>query len=357
MQINEQRWQAVLGRDGASDGDFVYAVRSTGIYCRPSCPSRRPRREGVCFFDGPDAAEHAGFRACLRCRPRGGEHPQAALVRQVCAAIDAADAMPSLADLSAQVFISPFHLQRTFRTVMGVTPRQYAEHVRLQRLKQALKGDPNVAYALHSAGFSSASSLYAQADGQLGMTPATYGRGGAGAHIHYTTVPCEFGVLLVAGTERGLCAVYLGDNQATLLDDLRQEYPAAELEHGGEHLQAWVETILAYIEGQQEHLDLPLDLRGSAFQQQVWAALRAVPYGSTTSYGAIARQLGKSAVAARAVGQACGSNPVALVIPCHRAVASDGGLQGYRWGVKRKQQLLQHEARHGTSSATADDQS
>lgn len=343
------RWQAVLNRNGAADGAFVYAVQSTGIYCRPSCPSRRPRRDRVSFFALPEAAEHAGFRACKRCHPEQAaiRDPHVEIVRRVCRAIAATPEGPlTLAGLSADVNLSPFHLQRIFKRVMGITPKQYADAARTARLKDDLRSGEAVTSALYGAGYGSSSRLYERADAHLGMTPAVYRKGGAGMQITYTVVPCALGSLLVAATERGVCAVTLGDDAETLTAGLRREYPSARIHEDATHLSEAVEAILHHLAGEQPHLDLPLDIRATAFQWRVWEALREIPYGDTRSYREIAQAIGQP-TASRAVAQACGHNPVALAIPCHRVVREDGSLGGYRWGVERKRTILARE-RAGT---------
>ena len=339
------QWRIVLARDRRYDGDFVYAVRSTGIYCRPSCPSRRPRRDLVRFFPIPEAAEAAGFRACRRCHP--GElrphDPAVALVRELCRAIDAQpDGPADLEALGRRAKRSPHQVLRAFRRVLGVSPREYRDARRVSRLKSSLKEKPHVSPAIYEAGFGSSSRVYERAAGALGMTPATYARGGRGASIHYSVVPSPLGTLLVAATERGICKIALGDSTAALERDLRREFPAARIARDTGRLRAWVQTILEHIAGKEPHLDLPLDIRATAFQQRVWSALRKIPYGSTRSYQAIARAIG-SPSATRAVARACATNPVALVIPCHRVVRENGDAGGYRWGVERKAALLKRE--------------
>jgi AraC family transcriptional regulator of adaptative response/methylated-DNA-[protein]-cysteine methyltransferase len=345
----DQQWQAVLARDMEADGAFVYAVSSTGIYCRPTCPSRRPKRENVAFFPLPEAAEQAGFRACRRCHPEqvAVRDPQVELVQRVCRAIAAnPEEPPTLASLSMEVHLSPFHLQRTFKRVMGITPRQYADACRVGRLKDELRKGEAVTSALYGAGYGSASRLYESAPAHLGMTPAVYRRGGMGMRIHYTVVPCPLGLLLVAATERGICAINLGDTDDTLAAGLQREYPAAEITRDASGLDAAVEAIIRHLHGQEPHLDLPIDVQATAFQWRVWEALRAIPYGSTRSYSAIARAIGQP-TAARAVAQACANNRVALAIPCHRVVRENGDLGGYRWGVERKRALLTQEQSGG----------
>ncbi len=342
----ERQWQSVLARDVEADGAFVYAVHTTGVYCRPTCPSRRPRQENVAFFALPEAAEQAGFRACRRCHPEQAviRDPQVEVVQRVCRAIAAnPEAPPTLASLGADVGLSPFHLQRTFKRVMGITPRQYADACRMDRFKGELRKGEAVTSALYGAGYGSPSRLYERAPAQLGMTPAIYRRGGAGMRIHYTVVPCPLGLLLVAATERGICAITLGDADDALADGLTREYPAAAIARDDSGLDSAVATIVRHLHGQEPHLDLPLDLQATAFQWRVWEALQAIPYGSTRSYGEIARAIGQP-TAARAVAQACATNRVALAIPCHRVVRDNGEVGGYRWGVERKRTLLAQEA-------------
>lgn len=343
----EAYWQAVQERDRSRDGTFYYGVRSTGIYCRPSCPSRRPGRPQVVFFEQPAQAEAAGFRPCRRCRPLEAANYQAEIVQQACRYIEDNVARPAgppaLAELGQQVGLSPFHLQRLFKRVTGVSPRQYAEAYRLGQLKDRLKDQESVTGALYSAGYGSSSRLYEQASASMGMTPASYRRGGSGTAIHYTVADCSLGHLMVAATDKGICAVRLGDDEGKLRDELAREYPAAEL-HRDESgaLGEWVQEILNYLAGQQPRLDLPLDIQATAFQRQVWEALRTIPYGSTRSYGEVAASLGQPG-AVRAVAHACAVNPVALVIPCHRVIRQNGELAGYRWGLDRKRALLEKE--------------
>jgi AraC family transcriptional regulator of adaptative response/methylated-DNA-[protein]-cysteine methyltransferase len=345
-EMNDQLWQAVMTRDARFDGQFVFAVSSTRVYCRPSCPSRRPHRERVSFFEKAEAAEEAGFRACLRCKPRDVADPQLALVQRVCQLLDAADDSEAvkLAELAAQVGVSTFHLQRTFKRVMGISPRQYVAARRFGNFKQLVREGESVTNALYDSGFNSSSRVYEQAAEELGMTPATNGRGGRGVKIDYTIVASPFGRLMVAVTERGVCAVRMADADATLEKDLRTEFPEATIERADRPLRDTVQKILSHLTSNEPHLDLPLDIRATAFQRQVWEKLRAIPYGQTVSYGDVAKSLGKPG-AVRAVGRACATNPVALVIPCHRVVREDKSLGGYRWGLDRKEKLLAHERR------------
>lgn len=344
--LEEKYWQAVLTRDTRSDGTFVYAVRSTGIYCNPSCSARRPGREQVVFFPQPEAAEQAGYRACKRCRPQEASvyELQAEMVQHACRYIETHLEGPlTLEALGKEVSVSPYHLQRVFKRIMGITPRQYAQAYRLGQLKQQLKEGETVTTALYNTGFGSSSRLYEQAPAQLGMTPATYRRGGKSTHIGYTIVDCPLGRLLIAATEKGICAICLGDSDADLETALFSEYPAAEIQRDGVELSQWVNALLNHLSGQQPQLDLPIDVQATAFQWRVWESLRAIPYGSTRSYGEIAQDLGDPK-AARAVARACATNPVAIVVPCHRVVREDGSLGGYRWGLERKQQLLAQES-------------
>jgi len=345
---DEIYWKALAAKDPRFDGAFVYAVRSTRIYCRPSCPSRRPRREQVVFFVHPAAAEQAGFRPCRRCHPR--EH-RAALpewIERVCRYIDNhLDERVTLDALSAEARLSPHHLQRSFRRCLGITPRQYADARRLGSLKESLRNGHSVTRALYDAGYGSSSRLYERSNRQLGMTPATYSRGGENMNITYTIVDCSLGRLLVAATGRGICALSMGDSDAKLEAFLRDEYPNAEIHRNGLH--RWVSAIAKHLAGRHPQLDLPVDVQATAFQWKVWEALRAIPYGSTQSYSEVARALGRP-TATRAVARACATNPVAVVIPCHRVVREDGGLGGYRWGLERKQALLEKERAPNCSS-------
>jgi AraC family transcriptional regulator of adaptative response/methylated-DNA-[protein]-cysteine methyltransferase len=345
--MNDQLWQAVVTRDARFDGQFVFAVSSTKIYCRPSCPSRRPNRTRVSFFNKPELAERAGYRACLRCKPQqlGAIDPQLQLVQRACRLLDEADEGETLklAELAARVGVSSFHLQRTFKRVMGISPRQYVTARRFGNFKQLVREGESVTNALYDSGFNSSSRVYEHAVEELGMTPATYGRGGRGVKIDYTIVASPLGRLLVARTERGVCSVRMGDTNAELESDLRQEFPAATIRRDDASLRDTVQKILQHLTNNEPHLDLPLDIRATAFQRQVWEQLRAIPYGETVSYGGVAKALGKPG-AVRAVGRACAINPVALVIPCHRVVREDKTLGGYRWGLQRKQKLLDIES-------------
>jgi AraC family transcriptional regulator of adaptative response/methylated-DNA-[protein]-cysteine methyltransferase len=345
----DRRWRIVLARDRRYDGAFVYAVRSTGIYCRPSCASRRPRRGQVTFFPIPEAAEREGFRACRRCHPAdvAGGDPAVALVREACRALETADA-PRLETLAQRLGQRPHGLLRAFKRVLGITPRQYRDARRVARFKHELKRRPHVSPAVYEAGYGSSSRVYEHAHAQLGMTPATYARGGAGAEIAFAVVPCSLGKLLVAATPRGVCRVSLGDSAASLEADLAAEFPAARVRKDRAGLERWVTAILAYLEGSEPSLAVPLDIRATAFQRRVWQELQAIPYGETRSYADVARRIGRP-TANRAVARACATNPAALIIPCHRVVREDGALGGYRWGIDRKSALLEQERESRTS--------
>lgn len=344
----EARWRAVQSRDRSFDGRFVYAVRSTGIYCRPSCPARKPRRDRVAYFPLAEAAESAGFRACARCRPREvqARDPRLTLAGRACAHIERhLDEPLTLRDLGQSLGVSGFHLQRTFKSVLGITPREYLDARRLGALKSELARGRSVTTSLYEVGYGSPSRLYERASVQLGMTPGAYRRGGRGLAIGYDIVESPLGRLLVAATARGICAVSLGDSDAALERGLASEFPEAELRRGGAALSTWARELVRRARGLAPSRDLPLDVQATAFQWSVWRRLRAVPPGQTRSYGELARALGRPR-AARAVARACATNPVALVIPCHRAIAADGGLSGYRWGRERKRTLLEGERRH-----------
>jgi AraC family transcriptional regulator of adaptative response/methylated-DNA-[protein]-cysteine methyltransferase len=335
------KWQQVMARDARQDGRFVFAVRTTGIYCRPSCPSRRPRRDSVEFFADPNQAERAGYRACLRCKPTQISE-QAQYVSAARKILDNAEAAVTLADLSKRVGLSPFHLQRLFKRATGISPREYQAAHRMQHVKSGLRKGDDVTTALYDAGFGSPSRLYERAPRQLGMTPGEYRRGGVGANIRYAIVASPLGRMLAAATERGLCSVRFGESVSELERDLRQEFHAAEFHRDDKALREYVEPLLAAIRGDQSTVDLPLDVRATAFQKKVWDQLKQIPLGQTRSYTDIAREIGSPA-AVRAVARACASNPVAITVPCHRVIRSDGDLAGYRWGIQRKKKLLENE--------------
>jgi AraC family transcriptional regulator of adaptative response/methylated-DNA-[protein]-cysteine methyltransferase len=347
--VEQQYWNAVAERSRAADGAFVYAVATTGVYCRPSCPSRRPRRENVHFFPLPQAAEQAGYRPCRRCHPerQPASDPDAERVRRACRLIDEAleegDAgAPGLAALARATDTSAHRLQRLFKRQLGISPRDFAAARRLARVKARLREGDGVAGALYEAGYGSSSRLYERSDAQLGMTPGTYKKRGQGMAIAFTIAPCPLGRLLVAATERGVSAVSLGTDDGALEKALQAEYAAAAIRRDDAALGRWVAAILGHLEGKAPDLSLPLDLRATAFQWRVWRELQKIPYGRTVTYAEVARRIGKPA-AVRAVANACAKNRAALVIPCHRVVRQDGAIGGYRWGVERKERLLAAE--------------
>ncbi len=344
--IDDEQWQAVISKDQRYDGQFVFAVSSTQIYCRPSCPSRRPNRANVSFYALAEAAEQAGYRPCLRCRPKSARimDPQVEMVRDVCRRLEASTETLSLTDLASQLGISVFHLQRTFKSIMGVSPHQYFSAKRINQFKTKVREGESVTEALYDAGFNSSSRLYESAARELGMTPATYGKGGRGIHIQYTIVDSDLGRLLIAKTDKGICSVTMGRTDRELEKSLHSEFHDATVGRTDSALKSHVETVLKHLAGKEPKLDLPLDIRATAFQRQVWEQLRAIPLGDTWSYSDVARAIGKPN-AVRAVGHACATNPVALVIPCHRVVREDKSLGGYRWGLERKKKLIDQEKR------------
>lgn len=340
----DEKWKAVLARDAKKDGAFVSAVRSTGVYCRPSCPARKPAREQVMFFPGPDEAEQSGFRACLRCRPREAfSNHGIELVDRVTKYIQAnLDKQVTLGALAAQIGLSPYHLQRTFKKVLGISPRQYVEARRLEKMKRSLRNGETVNNALYNAGFSSRSRVYEKVPSRLGVNPGTFRRGGEGLRIEYTIVGSPVGRLLVGATDRGVCSVCIGASDEAVEAALRHDYFAADIFRNDEGMKKWVHSFIEYFNGQGFPPDLPMDVRATAFQWRVWKEIQSIPYGATASYSDIANNLG-SPNAARAVARACATNPVSLLIPCHRVIGKDGSLHGYGWGIKRKQALLSME--------------
>lgn len=342
--FDDPRWRQVVARDASADGSFVYAVRTTGVYCRPSCPSRRARPENVGFFATPAAAEAAGYRQCKRCNPRGlsTAEANAALVIAACRLIEAAETPPALDALAEATGLSPFHFHRLFKAQTGLTPREYASGHRAGRLRARLEQGDSVTGALYEAGFNSNSRFYEMAAGMLGMAPAAYRKGGAGAEIRFALGQCALGAILVAQSQQGICAIALGDTPEALLREFQDRFPAARLIGGDAAFEAVVARVMGFVEAPRIGLDLPLDIRGTAFQQRVWQALRQIPTGETASYAQIAERIG-APTATRAVAQACGANRLAVAIPCHRVIRSDGGLSGYRWGIARKQALQQRE--------------
>lgn len=342
--MNEELlWQAVKTNDARFDGAFYLGVKTTGIYCRPSCRARTPKRENVAFFANWADAERFGLRACLRCRPKSGEavDPQVEKMLKVCELLDSADLF-SLEDLADHVGLSPYHLQRSFKEIIGVSPKKYSEAKRMERFKSELREGGDVAAAMYDAGFGSSSRLYEKASEGMGMTPAAYKKGGKGIRINYSITDCELGRILVARTIKGLCNVAFADDDASLEENLHREYPNAEVVKDAKVLKGFIDEILEHLAGEKKRLDLPLDIQATAFQMKVWELLRKIPYGETVTYSQIAEELGdKNKV--RAVAQACANNRVAVVIPCHRVVGKDGKMAGYRWGVERKERLLAKE--------------
>lgn len=338
----EACYQAVVARDRSQDGKFVTAVRTTGIYCRPSCPARTPHRENVEFYRTPTEAEAAGYRPCKRCSPNTQAF-EADLAEQICRYVDAnLDQRLSLEELGQAVVISPQHLQRMFKRALGISPREYIAARRLDHLKTRLKAGDTVTTAMYEAGFSSSSRLYENAPDKLGMTPADYRSGAKGLQMQYTIAPCSLGYVLVAATAQGVCSVMLDDDPQVMVEKLRAEFHGARIEAGDDRLGEPLAGVLEYIEGKQPHLDLPLDIRGTAFQQRVWQALQQIPYGETRTYSQIAEAMGQPA-ATRAVASAIAHNHIAVVIPCHRVIRQDGSMGGYKWGLARKEVLLQRE--------------
>lgn len=345
MTKADPRWTRVLARDAAADGSFVYAVRTTGVYCRPSCPSRHAKPENVAFYADPAQAEAAGFRPCLRCHPKGQSTAEAnaAIVAEACRRIAASDQPPVLADLARAMGVSPHHFHRQFKSVTGLTPREWAASHRAERLRQGLAEGGAVTSAIYDAGFNASSRFYEQADEMLGMTPRAYRDGGRDAEIRFAVGQCSLGAILVAQSDRGICAITLGDDPEMLLRDLQDRFPKARMIGGDAAFEALVAQVVGFVEAPQIGLDLPLDIRGTAFQIRVWQALRQIPVGQTLSYAEIARRIGAPR-SVRAVAQACAANHIAVAIPCHRVLRSDGALSGYRWGVERKRALLDKEA-------------
>jgi AraC family transcriptional regulator of adaptative response/methylated-DNA-[protein]-cysteine methyltransferase len=341
---DEARWTAVLQRDPQAADAFVYAVTTTGIYCRPGCASRRPKRENVRFFDAAGSAAAAGFRPCKRCAPAAAAAPDPGrdAVLQACRLMDAADEALTLNELAAAVGLSPYHFHRLFKQITGITPHAYAQARRADRLRAGLQEETTVTDALYEAGYTSSSRLYEQSDATLGMTPGTYKNGAPGQTIRYAVAPSYLGQVLVAASDRGVCRIDLDDSAADLEDRLREIFPQADLQPGDAAFTQTVSAVVAFLEAPRPSFDLPLDIRGTAFQRRVWSALQQIPPGETLSYAEVAEAIGKPS-AVRAVAGACAANTLAVAIPCHRVVRSDGALGGYRWGLARKAALLEHE--------------
>jgi AraC family transcriptional regulator, regulatory protein of adaptative response / methylated-DNA-[protein]-cysteine methyltransferase len=341
---DDPRWNAVVTRDATRDGEFVFAVSSTGVYCRPSCAARRPRRENVQFFVRTEEAERAGYRACLRCRPKSfSGNRESDGVKAICRFIEQhLDEPLTLDRLGKEFHQSPFHLQRRFKAVLGITPREYADSCRLRLLKRNLQAGDSVTRAMYDAGYGSSSRLYEKTASQLGMTPDKYRRGAIAAAIRYTCADSPLGRMLIAATERGICSIQFGRSDGELMAGLKREFPfaARKADEGG--LQSWVNSLLRHMRGKDLDSSLPLDIRATAFQRRVWEYLQSIPFGATRSYSQVAKSIGRPR-AVRAVARACATNPVAVAIPCHRVVRQDGSMAGYRWGIERKKTLLELE--------------
>ncbi|MDE1893417.1 MAG: bifunctional DNA-binding transcriptional regulator/O6-methylguanine-DNA methyltransferase Ada [Pseudomonadota bacterium] len=343
---SDPRWAAVREHDARADGRFFYSVRTTGVYCRPSCAARAARPENVAFHASAEAAERAGFRPCRRCKPDQASlsEQQLALITAACHSIERADTAPSLQQLASAAGLSTFHFHRVFKRVTGVTPKQYASADRADRVRRELARAGTVTEAIFEAGFNASSRFYASAGQRLGMTPGRYRSGGADSDIHFAVGQCSLGAILVAQSPRGVCAILLGDDPDALLRELQDGFPRANLIGADRNYEQLVARVIGLVEAPGIGLELPLDVRGTAFQQRVWQALREIPVGSTASYGEVARRIGAPS-AVRAVARACAANKLALAIPCHRVVRNDGSLSGYRWGVERKRALLRREAK------------
>ena len=341
----DPRWAAIVARDPAADGHFLYSVKTTGVYCRPSCAARPARPENVEFHLSCEDAERAGFRPCKRCKPNQPPlvEQHAAKVAKICRLIEAADTAPALDELASKAGLSPYHFHRVFKAVTGLTPKAYAAAHRANRMRTELDRSGTVTAAIFDAGYNSNGRFYEKSDEVLGMTPSNYRAGGANTTIHFAIGECSLGSILVAASQRGVCAVLLGDDPDALARDLQDKFPRAHLIGGDKAFEQIVAKVVGFVETPGVGLDLPLDVRGTAFQQRVWQALRRIPVGTTASYTDIAKQIG-SPTAVRAVAQACAANMLAVAIPCHRVVRNDGAISGYRWGVERKRALLDREA-------------
>jgi AraC family transcriptional regulator of adaptative response/methylated-DNA-[protein]-cysteine methyltransferase len=342
---DDERWDALVQRDPKACRKFVYGVLTTGVYCRPTCASRLPNRETVRFFETGKEAEQAGFRPCKRCRPEAPDwkEPHTSAVLKACKMSGEADAPLSLKELAHAAGLSPFHFQRLFKKIVGVTPKQYAMEKRSNRIREHLREDSTVTDAMYHAGFGSSSRFYEKATATLGMKPSTYKNGAQDMRIRFAIVPCFLGLVLVAATAQGICAIDFGDTPGTLKECLHRHFPKAEFQDPDPNFTAMIAQVLSFLEAPyRARLDLPLDVRGTAFQRRVWLALQEIPSGDTVSYADIAARIGKPN-AARAVAQACAANPIAVAVPCHRVVRGNGQLGGYRWGVERKRVLLERE--------------
>ncbi len=344
-RTNEERWGAVLERDKKADGQFYFSVDTTGVFCRPSCAARRPRREHVQFHETSEAAKRAGFRACKRCCPdqplKAEQHE--GLIAEACRSLEGAQYSPNFADLAQTAGMSRFHFGRVFKVVTGVTPRTYFQACRMRRMQSELNRSKTITEAIYDSGFNSNGRFYAGSVQALGMKPKTFRARGMSTTIRFAVGECSLGSILVAATEVGICSILLGDDPERLVNDLEERFSQANLIGGEKEFEQWVARVVGFVEDPRKGLDLPLDVQGTAFQQRVWQALQEIPAGTTLSYQEIAQRIGAGS-GVRAVAGACAANPVAIAIPCHRVVRKDGGLSGYRWGVERKRAILQREA-------------
>ncbi|WAT00039.1 bifunctional DNA-binding transcriptional regulator/O6-methylguanine-DNA methyltransferase Ada [Rouxiella chamberiensis] len=349
---DEARWQAVVNRDDTADGEFVYAVKTTGIYCAPSCPSRQPNRENVVFFENAEQAEAQGYRPCKRCRQgrMSRQHQHTHQVELACRLLENSDKTPTLSQLATEVGLSAYHFHRIFKSLTGLTPRAYAVAKRKQRVRDNLAQTVSVTSALLEAGYASNGNFYASSPASLGMTPSAYRAGGRGMAVWFAVGRCSLGDILVAESPRGICAILLGDNPQALVESLQNSFPHAQLLGNDAEFEQRIAVVVGFVDGEQPALALPLDIRGTAFQQRVWQALRAIPQGETLSYAAVAEKIG-SPKAVRAVAGACAANLLAVAIPCHRVVKSSGNISGYRWGVARKKRLLEKERANTASES------
>jgi AraC family transcriptional regulator of adaptative response/methylated-DNA-[protein]-cysteine methyltransferase len=345
---DDERWSAVMRRDADANGTFYYAVKTTGVYCLPSCASKRPLRTNVEFFGSAAEARAGGYRPCKRCRPDGNtvEEQQAQKIAAACKLIEDSDSVPTLNELAAAAGMSSYHFHRVFKAVTGLTPKAYAVAHRAERMQQALSEGGSVTRAVYDAGFNSTGRFYEATDRALGMTPSAFRAGGEGMRIRFGIGACSLGAILVAATSRGICSIVLGNDAEAVLHELQDRFPKAELVGGDREFENWMATVIGFVEAPEHRFDLPLDVQGTTFQRRVWQALTQIPVGSRVSYAEIAKKIGAPR-AVRAVAQACAQNTIAVAIPCHRVVRTDGSLSGYRWGVERKRALLDRESKQG----------